>query len=162
MSGRRLFWIVTPFLAVALVLQVARAERLWRVSRTVSAVEQVTAELSLAGRAPRGRIEYHLQLLRQSDRLVPGWVDVPVARGWQYLLTDRPEAAVRSFEEALELEPRAEIYANLVQAYLMTGDREAALEAYKAVRLLDPSLEIAVGGELAAALRADRNGEEKR
>lgn len=140
MSGRRLVWIVSPLLAVALVLQGIRAERLWRVSRIVGAVEQATTEMSLSGRVSRSKVEYHLRLLREAERLVPSHVDIPVARGWQYLLTNRPEAAVRSFEEALAIEPRAEVYANLVQAHKMNGDLEAAAEAYRTALRLDPSL----------------------
>lgn len=157
MSGRRLFWILSPLLAVALVLQVVRADRLWRVSRVVAAVEQATEEMSRGGAVPRGRIEYHLRLLNESERLVPGSIDIPVARGWQYLLSDRPEAAIRSFEEALKLEERAEVHANLVQAYLMNGDLEAARKAYEMARLLDPSLDIVLSDELAAALRSGQH-----
>lgn len=156
MSGRRLGWIVSPLLALVLVFQVLRADRLWEVSRILQAVEQATTELSLGGSVPRGRIEYHLRLLRQAERLAPRQVDIPVVRGWQYLLTERPEAAIRSFEEALELEPRAEIYANLVEAHMMNGDPAAAAQAYKMARLLDPSLNIALSEGLAAALRSGR------
>jgi len=154
LSGRRLVWIVAPLLAAALVLQGVRAERLWRVSRIVAAVEQETAEMSLAGRVAKGKIEYHLQLLHEAERLVPSHVDVPVALGWQYMLTDRPEAAVRSFEEVLSIEPRPEIFANLVQAHMLNGDREAAAEAYRVALLLDPSLAEALRSF--AALKEDR------
>ncbi len=140
LTGRLCFWLLLPLLAVALTLQVREAFSQWRASRVLAAVETVTQQASRNGRLPPQIGNHHLRLLSEAAALNPAQVDVPVARGWQYLLMKRPQAAVRAFDEALALEPRAEVYANLGQAHLAAGDRDAAREAFRRAVTLDPGL----------------------
>lgn len=125
----------------ALVWQVRDGGRLWRANRILAVVESATRQAHQMGRLPPRLGELNLRLLAQAARLDPVRVDIPVARGWQYLLLDRPSGAVRAFEEALALEPRAEVYANLGQAYLAAGDRDAARDALARAVELDPRQE---------------------
>jgi len=135
-NGRRLFWIVLPVLVLVLVLQARHAERRWRASRTVKAVQYLAQQAGQGGPAAASRLRQGLALLRQIAPLDPALVDVPVTRGGLYLLLKRPQAAIRSYREALRLEPRGEVYANLGRAYLMNGDEPKARQAFRtAVRL---------------------------
>jgi tetratricopeptide (TPR) repeat protein len=143
MNGRRLFYLVLPLLATALLLQLVRAERLLRASRMVGSVEQMTQNFltSQPRRSPtKGRLRYNLDFLAEAGKLAPGWVHIPVNRGHQYLLLKRPQEAIQEFNQALEIEPRAEVYANLGTAYEMAGETAAARQAYEKMELLDPTL----------------------
>ncbi len=137
MTGRRLVWVLCPLLGAALVLEVGRAERLWRASRAAAVVKDVTIAASERGRLSRQLLEHNLELLRLSEPLAPVEVALPIARGGQYLLLDRPRAAIRAYRRALEIEPRGEVYAHLGRAYLKLGDREAAEDAFNLAMILD-------------------------
>lgn len=136
MTGRRLFWIMLPLLVLALVLQARHAERRWRASRTVKAVQFLAEQASQGGPAAASRLRQGLALMRGIASLDPASVDIPVTRGGLYIMLQRPQAAIRAYQEALRLEPRGEVYANLGRAYLMNGEQELARGAFrKAVRL---------------------------
>lgn len=151
-TGRLCFWLLLPLLAAALALHSRQAYGQWRASRVLAAVETVTQQASRNGRLPPQLGGHHLRLLREAAVLNPAQVDVPVAKGWQYLLMKRPQAAVRAFDEALDLEPRAEVYANLGQAHLAAGDRDAAREAFRRAITLDPSLYYELPASIARSL----------
>ncbi|MCP4662789.1 MAG: tetratricopeptide repeat protein [bacterium] len=136
MNGRRLFWILLPILVLALALQAGHAERRWRASRTVKAVQFLAAQASRGGPAAAPRLHRGLALMRGIAPFDPASVDIPVTQGGLYILLKRPQAAIRAYQEALRLEPRGEVYANLGRAYLMDGEQEPARKAFrKAVRL---------------------------
>ncbi|HEX9730708.1 MAG TPA: O-antigen ligase family protein [Thermoanaerobaculia bacterium] len=135
---RRVALLAFVVLLGAVVWQLLAAGGSLRSSRLLAGVEKTTQQASRAGRLPPRLGEHHLRLLATAGRLDPARVDVSVARGWQYLLTGRPHGAVRAFEEALALEPRAEVYANLGQAHLAAGDRDAARDAFARAVELDP------------------------
>ncbi len=144
MSGRRLFWILMPLLLVALVAEACYASRRWRAGNSLGMVETTTLQLRAQGllaRRPldprvRRLMDRNVALLRQAEQLDPVEVGIPIARGSLYLIMGREKAAIRAYEEALELEQKAEIYANLGRVHLQLGDEEAAREAFRlAVRL---------------------------
>jgi tetratricopeptide (TPR) repeat protein len=149
LSGRRWLFILAPLLALALVAEGRAAMERWRASRILRAVETVSLQASQRGGLPRRIADHHLRLLDEAGELDPALVDVPVARGWQYLLTGRPEGAIRAFAEALELEPRARVWANLGEAQLQAGHHVEAREAFAAAIALDPLLERELRGQLA-------------
>ncbi len=136
MSGRRLAWILTPFLIAALVLEAGRAVRRWQASRVLTAVKNVTVEANQRGRLTRRLIEHNIRLLRQAEQLYPAEVAIPIARGGQYMMLDRYQAALLAFEKALTIEPRGEIYSHIGHAKLKMGLRDEADRAYRrAIRL---------------------------
>ena len=137
MSGRRAVWVLLPLLALTLALQVPRALRRWQASRILAVVKTVTVEASRRGRLSRRLLECNIELLRQAESFTRADVALQIARGGQYLLLNRPQAAIRAFQKAGDLEPRGEIYAQLGRAYLKAGDRHAAAEAFELAILLD-------------------------
>lgn len=148
MTGRRAFWIVLALSLAALFVQARDARNRWRASRILKAVEAVSQQASQRGGLSRGLGDHHLRLLDEAGELDPALVDVPVARGWQYLLTGRPEGAIREFEDALALEPRARVWANLGEAHLQAGHRDDAREAFEKAIALDPLLARELAGQL--------------
>lgn len=158
MKARNLFWILAPVLAAALLWQVSEARSRWRVSRVLKAVETVTLEAGRRGKLPRQLADLHLRLLREAAERQPALIDIPVARSWQYLLLGRPRAAVRTLEEALALEPRARVYANLGEAYLKADRPRDAAEALDRALVLDPRLRDELQPLLARARRSADEG----
>ena len=57
-----------------------------------------------------------------------------------YLFLGRPEAAERSYQEAIDLEPRPEGYLNLGRAQWLGGRKEEALRSFGLAVKLDPLL----------------------
>lgn len=140
-GSERLFTVTAIVLAVAVVLSLRHGAQLWRADRLVAAVEVMTLQTTRRGALPRRMGDHHLRLLREAEELDPAKVDVLVAQGWQYLGMGRPGGALRAFDKALELEPRAEVYANLAQAHLAEENHAAAQEAARKARVLDPHLD---------------------
>ena len=149
MTGRRLFWVVLALSAVALSVQAKAALDHLRASRILRVVETVSLQASQRGGLPRRFGDHHLRLLDEAGELDPALVDVAVARGWQYLLTGRPEAAIRAFDEALELEPRARVWANLGEAHMKAGHLDEARDAFEKAIELDPLLAKELRSQLA-------------
>ena len=149
MTGRQGFWIVLVLSASALIAETNTARKHWRASRILRVVETVSMEASQRGGLPRRFGEHHLRLLSEAGELAPALVDVPVARGWQYILLGRPQGAIRAFEEALELEPRARVWANLGEAHMSAGNHAEAREAFTRAIELDPLLARELESQLA-------------
>ncbi len=137
MTGRRLVWLLCPLLAAALVLELGRARRLHRASLTAAMVKDVTIAASRQGRLSPQLIQHNLELLRVNEPLAPTEVALPISRGGLYLLLDKPQAAVRAYRQALDIERRGEIFAHLGRAYLKLGDRKAAEDAFRMAIILD-------------------------
>ena len=137
MTGRRLVWVLCPLLGAALMLELGRAERLLRASRAAAVVKDVTIAASQRGRLSRQLLQHNLELLRISEPLAPVEVALPLARGGLYLLLDRPQAAIRAYQHALEIEPRGEIYAHIGRAHLKLGEPTAAEQAFHTAMILD-------------------------
>ncbi len=137
MTGRWLAWVLCLLLGAALVLELGRARRLYRASLTAAVVKDVTIAASQQGRLSPQLIQHNLELLRTHEPLSPVEVALPIARGGLYLLLERPRAAVRAYRQALEIEPRGEVYAHLGRAYLQLGDRAASEEAFRMAMILD-------------------------
>ena len=139
MSGRRLVWVLLPLVALALALEVRSAFRRMQASLVLAKVKAATLEADRLGRLSQRMLDRNAKLLRRVEPLSPVEVELPIARGGQYLLLDRPRAAIRTYEKALSIEPRGEVYAHLGRALVAAGDREAADRALRTAVLLDPS-----------------------
>jgi len=126
-AGRRagLAGALAALLAAGLVGQTLRADRRIAASRLLGTVEALSIAAA-AGRAPAGLLGANLAMLDRAARLDPVEVEVPLARGGQFLLFGRPEAALGPYRRALALEPHPEIYLDLSRAYLAAGDAEQA------------------------------------
>jgi len=72
-------------------------------------------------------------------RLEPANGKAAFNRGQSQLLLGRPEAAARSFEEALRLNPSAVGYKSLGQALLHLNRRGEAAQAFRAALRFDPA-----------------------
>jgi tetratricopeptide (TPR) repeat protein len=125
-SGRTLAWILAALLAVALVAQTVRAQRRIAASRLLGRVDALSLAAARAGRAPAGLLAANLRALDRAAELDPAEVEVLVARGGQFLVFGRPEAALEPYGRALALEPHPEIYLDLARTYLAVGDGERA------------------------------------
>jgi tetratricopeptide (TPR) repeat protein len=138
MNGRILVWPVIALLALALAGQTVR----WRDRVTASRLLREAEALTMAAMSTRQLSEpllfRNLEALRTAAAKDPVEVGIPIARGTQFLLLRRNDAAIRAYEEAVALEPRPEGYLNLGRAQWYAGRRdEARLNFERAVRL-DP------------------------
>ncbi len=135
-SAKAFSWVLVVLLLAALAWQVQDSRDKLEASRLLYKVEGISYSILATGQAPRQALAQNLRDLRRAGELDPLEVGVPLATGSQYLLMQSPNQAVEAYREALELEPRPEIYLNLGKALVMAGDRKAADEAFdKAVRL---------------------------
>lgn len=139
MTGRRLAWVLLAALGVALLGQTVRWRERILAARMLRQAEEVTMVV-VAGRAPRGLLGGNLELLRRAAALDPVEVGIPIARGSQHYLLGSSGAAVAAYRQALELEPRPEIYLNLGRAELAAGRLEEARRAFRLAVRLDSKL----------------------
>jgi O-antigen ligase len=145
-AGRRgRAWFLVLVLLSILVLYLRQAEGRLRASHQLAAVEQMTVQLAqqgmLASRplAPQVRrlLESSASGLREAGERDPVEVGIPIARGSLFFLLGREQAAIRAYEEALALEARSEIYANLGRVHFTAGDLDAAREAFRSAQRLN-------------------------
>lgn len=140
-SSRSLVWLLSLFLAVALVFTAHRGVGRMQASRKLVEVK-VMGQMGRMARAPlpyqaRRLLEKTAASLQKIQELDPVEVRIPLSRGSLYALLGRPAAAIRAFDEALELERRSEIYVNLGLVHFATGDHEAAREAFRNAQRLN-------------------------
>lgn len=140
MSGRVAARILVALLGVALLAQAWSANSRWQASRIAAMVERLSVRATGLGQVPTRLIENNLERLREAEALDPTNVSLPMLRGSQYLLLGRPRPALRAYDRALEVEPRAELYLNRGRALRMAGDEEAAGRAFRTALLLDPNI----------------------
>jgi tetratricopeptide (TPR) repeat protein len=140
MKGQILAILLTLLLFLATLGQTVRWRHRATASRLLRQVELISMAAASAGQAPPQLMLRNLEALRQAAPLNPAEVGIPIARGTQYLFLARPEAALRSYEEALALEPRPEGYLNLGRAQWLAGRREEARHSFELAARLDPSL----------------------
>lgn len=107
--------------------------------------EIVFSVQQLAQAVARGEVPAHLLRgavgrLREARELDPGSIEVVASQGDLFLLLERYEAARDAYLEALELEPRAEVYLNLAIAQAELGHRREARRNLRRAMRLDRSL----------------------
>lgn len=140
MKGRLLVWPLLLALAVALLGQTARWRARGAAGRILHQVEALTVAAVNAGRAPGYLLLGNLEALRRAAELDPLEIGIPIARGSQHYLLRNYRAAIDSYEEALALEPRPEIYINLGRAHDRAGDAEEARRNFRLGLRLSPHL----------------------
>lgn len=134
------FWIAVPLLALGLVAQTGRMRDRLQAGRLLRQVELYSMAAIARRELPRGLIPVNLHALRRAEALDPTLVGVPIARGTQYLLAGNGSLAVHAYREALELEPRPEVYLNLGRALLAAGEPDEARRQFEVAVRLDPLL----------------------
>ncbi|HEX7181168.1 MAG TPA: tetratricopeptide repeat protein [Thermoanaerobaculia bacterium] len=140
MKGRSLVWPLVLLLAVALLGQTARWRARSTAGRILHQVEALTMAAVNAGRAPSYLLVSNLEALRRAAELDPLEIGIPIARGSQHFLLRNARAAIDSYEDALALEPRPEIYFNLGRAHDLAGNAEEARRNYQLGLRLSPRL----------------------
>ena len=140
MRPRNVLVILLLLWAGLLAWQTRRAVHRVKASIVLHHVEGATFQSTRQGTRNTAILERNLHLLEGARELEPGLVGIPVARGSQYLLLNRPHAAIRAYEKALELEPRPETYLNLGRAQLAIGDSDSALESFRKAMTAAPNL----------------------
>ena len=138
MKGRGAALVLLPLLAAAVWLHFDYGRDRLGANRLVAMVEGFIVQAGGSGaKVPPPMLEQQLKLMRRAAELDPGEVGVPLTRGGLFFLLERPSAAARAYQDALKLEVRGEIYANLARVHLATGDREAAMRAIHMAVALD-------------------------
>src|SRR5262249_22782554 len=128
-SGRGLGWGLAAGLALALVGQGSRWHDPLLGSRLLLPVELVPRSALAAGHAPSTLLPTHLALLARAAALDPAEVEIPFARGNQYLVFHNPSAAIPHYRAAAALQPGAEIYFRLGEALLSAGEPKEARQS---------------------------------
>lgn len=142
MNGRVLVWPVVILLALGLVGQSLRWRDRATASRLLREVEVVTMTAMSTRQLSEPLLFRNLEVLRAAAGKDPVEVGIPIARGTQYLLLRRNDAAIRAYEDAVALEPRPEAYLNLGRALWFSGRRGEARPYFEQAVRLDPRVAV--------------------
>jgi tetratricopeptide (TPR) repeat protein len=140
LKGRTLAVAATALLALALGGQTVRWRHRMTGSRLLSEVEQSSLQAVQTGSMPAQLLAENLAALRRAAALDPAEVGIPMARGTQYLFLSRYDEAIRSYEEALALQPQSVAYVALGRAQWLAGRTEEARRNFLRGVRLDPRL----------------------
>ncbi len=144
------------FLGLA-ALRFGSARDLLGANRLIAMVEGRSRAMMAAGaRIPAQAMQQNIAMMKKAEELDPAAVEAPMALSGQYMVMKRYPAAIRSLERAIELEPRAEPYANLAHCYLAMDEKEKAFEAIDMAIKLDHNQRKAFG----AILKRERRHQE--
>jgi tetratricopeptide (TPR) repeat protein len=131
-------------LAIALVLECARARSLLLASHILGRSEALAEAMLASGTIDRQYLAAASKRLEHAATLAPGDARIPLALGSHYYLLGNGPEAVRWYRRALEVEPRPEIYLNLGRSLWVGGQREEGGELMRIAALLEPSLQAAI------------------
>ena len=156
MSGRRLA------IALALLGLLLAGWRWQAVGRRTEANSVATfAERSLAqalqkfgGALPRRFLEDNLAKLERARKTDPASVEAAVSQAGYLFMLRRHEEAEKVYLEALEIEKRSEIYANLARLYMQQNRPEDAIAPLLQAIRIDPQMENQLRPMLENARRA--------
>jgi Flp pilus assembly protein TadD len=112
-SGRVLSWLLMALLAAALVGQTQLSRRRVDADRVLHQVEVVSVHMAGAGQRALPIFWANVKLLQRAEEEAPSDSRLLLAEGSQYLLLGRPEEAAATYQRALAVEARPEIYLNL-------------------------------------------------
>lgn len=140
MKGRLLVWPLMILLVLALGGQTLRWRHRLFVGRVLYQVDRFTAAAYATGKTSPQQVGPYLDAMRGIDPLAPAEVRIPLARGTLNLFLANVDAARRSFEEALALDPRPVGYLHLGLAQWLAGQREDARRSFGTAVRLDPQL----------------------
>lgn len=131
-------WTAAGLLALLLIPEWWRADRLVEASQISRGVELLTAAMNESGRESRALVYGQIRALKKARQLAPADVSIPLALGGEYLQLGDGDEATRWLEVALELEPRPEVYSALASALELAGRREEAERSRSTAARLDP------------------------
>lgn len=142
MSGRRLAIVLA---ALALAAGAWRWETVRdRVNANATAAysERVlgAAIKKFGGALPRRLLEDELARLGRARKLDPAGVEVLVSQAGFLFMLSRHDAAEKVYLEALALQKRSEVYANLARLYMQQNRPQDALEPLRKAMAIDPQL----------------------
>ena len=148
MKGRHLLLVLIPLLLTLLVVVGERGHERWRASIQLKEVEQLVARLEQEGhlrrqssqRGVRRAFGEGVKRLRRAEELDPTEVGIPIARGGLYRYLDQPQSALAAFERARQIEPRAEVFAQIAHVQWELGERRLARRAALSATTLDRNL----------------------
>ena len=124
---------------VTLALQVQRADRRLESGELVWTARQ-RGQAVLSGQAPARLLPASVSMILRARELDPGSIEAVAAAGDLFLLLGREETAQRTYLEALDLEPRPEIYLNLGTIELRLGNEAEARKLFSKATQLDRGL----------------------
>ncbi len=142
MSGRRLaIVLMVVFLAVGAWRWETNRDKV-NANATAAYAERVLAAAikRFGGALPRRLLEDQLALLEKARKLDPAGVEVPVSQAGYLFMLNRHEPAEKVYLEALALQKRSEVYANLARLYMQENRPEEALEPLRRAMAIDPQL----------------------
>ena len=141
----RLGWaLVACGAAALLVASLSRGVDQIHASRVLMAVEARTGLAIRMGDRGTPVVIENVALLRRVAPRDPLEVGLPVALAGQYLLLQRWDSAIATYDAALALEPRPETYLNRGRALLGAGRPAEAVDDFERAVLLAPFLSAAV------------------
>ena len=137
-KGLRLPGVILALLFLAWFgLRFSQTRDLLGADRLLAMAETRTAQV-LAGSGQATQIVHqNVGLLKKAQSLDPSSVAIKVSLAGQYILQKRWTSAERELKEAADLEPRAEVYANLAQVYLGMDKQDEAMTAIDTAIKLD-------------------------
>ncbi len=142
MSGRRAAFALFLF-CLLLTYWRYRAVGLRVEANSVAAISERNLAAALhqrGGSLPRRFLEDSLARLEKARELDPASVEVAVSQAGFLFLLHRYEQAEKIYLEAIEIEERAEIYANLARLYLQQNRPGDAIKPLRKAILIDPQL----------------------
>jgi tetratricopeptide (TPR) repeat protein len=140
---------LTLGLVLALALQAVDGWQRLQASRLIWQVQREGQELARRGGGSAAVLGRSLEAVRRARALDPVSIEAAAARGDLLLLMGRLEGAEAAYREALQLEPRSEIYFNLGLTLWAAGSQQEALEVFWRAVKIDPRLR----GRLPAEVR---------
>lgn len=140
MKGRVLVWPLVFLLVLGLVGQTFRWRNRLLASRLLRQVDLLSTAAVSAGKASPQLMASNLEALRRAAPLAPAEMRIALAQGTQYLFLTNLDAAIRSYEEALALDPRPEGYLFLGRARWLAGEKDEARRSVALAVRLDPRL----------------------
>ena len=143
MNGRLAAWFTATVLVLALGAQLLRAHRHLTASGTVKEAKQQLNSV-IAGESPAGQLSRLVPGLRTASKLTPSSLGPVATLGDTYHVLGRLEAAAETYDRALALEPRPELYLNQGLVAFRQGDPVLGSTLFGTAFRLDPRLQDAV------------------
>ncbi len=145
MKRRSLSAILTLLLVAALVLQTLRAVNRIKASKTLLRAEQETMASLNSGHLDPLVLRTNLARLRRAAEQDPVEGRIVTAIGTMHLLLGNPNEAIHTYQRALEVEERYEIYRNLADAQRRAGNLKEAHRSHEKALKLAPFLATPAG-----------------
>jgi len=141
MNGKLAAGLLAGLLALGLLWQGERSIRRLSASRALAQAEVDLLAAARSGRAPVPVFAANLASLQTAAQSDPLEVGIPLTLGSYQLLLRNPQVALFSYQVALALEPRPEIYLNIGRALRAQGRLDEAQQYRDLALRLNPYLD---------------------